>query len=148
MMASDPAPATAPRPPKPGKRYFTVADANRALPYVARIVDDITKAYRQVVALRQRIERPQPGDDTDALNHDYEGAIEHINGLIDELQDVGVELKDFQMGLVDFPAVHDGREVYLCWRQGEKQVEAWHELDTGFAGRQPASTLRPAGKRD
>lgn len=140
-MSFDPAPATAGQSPKPRKRYFTLDEANRALPYVTRIVSDITRAYRDVVALRQRLEQAQPDDDADALRDEYEQGIDQANELIDELHDVGVELKDFQSGLVDFPALHEGREVCLCWMLGEDEVGAWHETDAGFAGRQPVSLL-------
>ena len=58
-----------------------------------------------------------------------------------ELQNLGIELKDYFIGLIDFPCRMDGREVYLCWRLGEPEVAYWHELDAGFAGRQK---LRPA----
>ena len=58
-----------------------------------------------------------------------------------ELQQLGVELKDYFTGLIDFPCWMDGREVYLCWRLGEPEVGHWHELDDGFAGRQKLLTL-------
>jgi len=51
-------------------------------------------------------------------------------------------LKDYEMGLIDFPAVHQGREVYLCWKLGEKQIVAWHEVDAGFSGRRDVKELR------
>ena len=57
--------------------------------------------------------------------------------LVDEIFDLGVALKDVEQGLVDFPAIRDGRIVYLCWKQGEDEIRFWHDVDTGFAGRQP-----------
>jgi hypothetical protein len=54
-----------------------------------------------------------------------------------ELKDLGVELKDYFVGLVDFPSVMENREVYLCWRFDESDVAHWHEIDAGFSGRQP-----------
>ena len=64
-------------------------------------------------------------------------ASSQVNSLIEELQTVGCELKDIDQGLVDFRTVMDGREVYLCWKLGESGIGWWHELETGFAGRQP-----------
>ena len=61
---------------------------------------------------------------------------ESIARLVDEVQQLGVEVKDLSMGLVDFPAVREGREVYLCWRVGESSVEWWHTLQGGFSARQ------------
>ena len=57
--------------------------------------------------------------------------------FIDELQGLGIELKDPNVGLIDFPAMLEGRVVYLCWRLGEGEISHWHELESGFAGRQP-----------
>jgi len=117
------------------KRYFTVAEANQALPYVARIVEDVTTVYRRIVDLRRRLEQAEPGQDEN-LEREYEKSMDRLSHLVDELHAVGVELKDFEKGLVDFPAWHDGREVLLCWKKGEEAVEHWHETDAGFAGRQ------------
>ncbi len=137
--------ATASRPPQPGKKYFTIDEANRALPYVARVTDDIAAHYQTVIKLRRRVERPRKGDDTDALQREYDQAMDRLSTLIDELQQVGVELKDFELGLVDFPAVHEDREVCLCWKRGEPEIVAWHEVDGGFAGRQDVGLLDSNG---
>jgi hypothetical protein len=140
-MPSEPASITASNSRKHGKKYFTVAEANRALGYVARIMRDVGDSYRQAVATREQIEHPRPGDEAEALRGGYEHAMDHLNELVDELRQVGVELKDFEQGLVDFPALHQGREICLCWRVGEAKVAHWHELDAGFAGRQDAALL-------
>lgn len=136
--------------PKTSKKYFTLGEARRALGYVSRIVQDITQSYGQVLDIRQRLEMPRPEDINEELKKDYDSGMEKLNGLIDELQQVGVELKDFERGLIDFPAWHDGREICLCWHQGESTISAWHEVDAGFAGRQDVSLLEPvgAGKSD
>ena len=60
-----------------------------------------------------------------------------INGLIERVTSLGVEVKNLEMGLVDFRGERDGREVYLCWKLGEERVSFWHELNTGYASRQP-----------
>lgn len=125
--------------PKKGRKYFTLDEANRALPYVSRIVAEITEAYRLAMTIQARMERP--GQDPESTPREYEATIDRLNGLLSELQHVGVELKDPQTGLLDFPAVHQGREIYLCWRQGESDVGAWHEKDAGFAGRQDVASL-------
>jgi hypothetical protein len=140
-MPSKPAPITASNGLKHGKKYFTVAEANRAVGYIGRIMADICARYRQAVALRELIEHPRPGDEMDQLRGSYEASMDHLNELVDELHQVGVELKDFEQGLVDFPALHQGREVCLCWHVGETMVSHWHELDTGFAGRQDVALL-------
>ena len=140
-MTTENAFATMSSEPHEGKKYFTVSEANRALPYVSKIVTEVTECYKQAVAIRNQIEQSQHQDDADRFHDEYERAMDRLNGLLDEVRQVGVELKDFEKGLLDFPAVHDGREVYLCWHSGEECVHSWHELDAGFAGRQDVSVL-------
>ena len=67
---------------------------------------------------------------------EFEALKERLQGYVHELTALGVELKDYLTGLIDFPARFDGRDVYLCWRLGEPEVAHWHEVDAGFAGRQ------------
>jgi len=125
-----------------GRKRFTLDEANRAVIYVGRVVSDITLSYRMVVDLRQQIEDPENDHRMDALEAQYEQAMDRLTTLVDELSTVGVELKDFDNGQVDFPALHtDGREIYYCWQRGEDAVLHWHEIDEGFAGRQPVEDL-------
>lgn len=131
-------------PPLPDKKYFSLDEANRALPYAARIISDVQDVYQQIVNLRRQLEHTEPGDGTSPLERDYESSMDRLSGLIDELHTLGVELKDFEKGLIDFPAIHEDREICLCWRSGEKAVRYWHELDAGYSGRQDIATLRPA----
>ena len=131
--------------PKAGKKYFTLDEARRALAYVSRIVSDITSCYGQVLDIRQRLEMPRPEDTNNELKREYDDGMAKLNTLIDELQQVGVELKDFERGLIDFPAWHDGREICLCWHHGEATINTWHEVDAGFAGRQDIALLEPVG---
>lgn len=140
-MTGESGSATAYRTPKGGKKYFTLAEANRALPYVIGIVNDITECYQYAVQIRQQIEQPDPDQARNDLKDQYELTMDRLNALIDELQQVGVELKDFERGLLDFPAIYDGREIYLCWHRGEVKIQAWHEIDAGYTGRQNVELL-------
>ena len=133
--------ATMPKGPKPGKKYFTLPEANRSLPYVSRVIEDLTACYGRVVDFRRRMENPGAEDNREQLEADYETEMDRLSGLVDELQQVGVELKDFEKGLLDFPALHEGREIYLCWHRGEPTVHTWHEIDVGFAGRKDVTAL-------
>jgi hypothetical protein len=123
------------------RRRFTLEEANRALPYVSRVTEDIRHSYRRAVALQEQLDQPVPDDDIDLLRDEYEQTIGRLNRYVDELHDVGVELKDYEVGLVDFPSTHEGREIFLCWKSGEDHIEAWHEVHAGFAGRQKVSEL-------
>ena len=142
-MPPENAPVTTPDVANSDKRYFTVLEANRALPYVSRIVEDVTRVYGRIVELRGQLERAAPSGDADKIEPQYESLMDRLSDLIDELREVGVDLKDFQKGLVDFPALHEDREVQLCWKKGEDQIEYWHEADAGYAGRQAIELLEP-----
>lgn len=125
----------------PERRYFSVEEANKALPYVTRVVDDVRSTYKAAVGLQQRLESPLPTDNVDELGREYTRSVDRLNGYVEELAAVGVELKDYDLGLIDFPALHGGREVCLCWKHGEANILAWHEIDAGYAGRQSIETL-------
>lgn len=132
------------RPPADSQRkMFTLDEANRSLPYVSRVTLDIRSTYRQAVSLQEQIDTPLPGDEIEKLRDEYEKTIVKLNGFVDELGDVGVELKDYDLGLVDFPAKHEEREICLCWKVGEKTILAWHETAAGYSGRRDIDTLTP-----
>ncbi len=133
------------RKPVSRKKYFTAAQANAMLPLVRRIVQDITELAGDLRERQERIAHLQ-GEEQMHLEEEFERGRERMTELIEELRKLGVELKDFFMGLVDFPCWMDGREVYLCWRQGEPEVGHWHEVDAGFSGRQ--KLLQEARGRD
>ncbi|GJM26909.1 MAG: hypothetical protein DHS20C16_33240 [Phycisphaerae bacterium] len=122
------------------KRFFTPAQANSALPLVQRIVSDIVAQFQQLEHLqkkRQKITVQERPDDVRALDALASQGTQRLNDLIDEIRLIGCELKDWTIGLVDFPAILDGREVYLCWKLGEEQIGHWHEVHAGAMGRQP-----------
>jgi hypothetical protein len=140
-MATQNAALTLSRAPKAGKKYFTVSEANHALAYVRPVTKDLMDCYAHVVDIRRRIEKPGIQDSREHLEAEYETTMDRLSELVDELHQVGVELKDFERGLIDFPSVHDDREIYLCWQFKDETVCAWHETDAGFAGRQDVATL-------
>jgi hypothetical protein len=128
------------------KKYFTVGEANAALPLVRAIVRDITELACELRERQERLTRvrpPQRGSISEAYQEElrlaqaeFERDRERLLGYERELRDLGVHLKDYFTGLVDFPCRMDNREVYLCWRFGEAEVAYWHEVEAGFAGRQ------------
>ena len=122
-------------------RRFSVALANKALPLVRRIVADIVKVNAQAVTLQDKLERLSDGKDAKATQSELDGRVTRLNELVDELSDVGCELKDYRTGLIDFVGRHKGRDVYLCWKLGEEKVGFWHEINGSYTGRQPVSTL-------
>ena len=130
-MPHDKALATAKK-PTGGGPVFTAERANRALVYVRRVVADIVKQYR---ALNELEDSPPTAPATSAQPLDQ--GVASLGRLNRELLEVGCVLKDWRTGLVDFPAVYDGRRVWLCWRLGEPAVTHWHELEVGLSGRKP-----------
>jgi hypothetical protein len=132
--------------PKTQKKFFTVAEANSALPLVRAIVQDITALAHDLRDRHDRLTRAKPGDRlrlSDAhdeelrqVEAELERGQEKMDQYVRELGQLGVELKDYFTGLIDFPSLMNGRPVYLCWRLGEPSITHWHELEAGFAGRQ------------
>jgi hypothetical protein len=124
------------------KRYFTLEQANAAVAAIRPIL-------REMLEIRQRIIDLQPevwpviekavGNGGSLAASQATREFERINSLAHEIQAIGGVIKDLNSGLVDFPAMREGREVYLCWKYGEQQIEYWHEVDSGFSSRQPWS---------
>jgi hypothetical protein len=141
---------------KPEKKLFTVEEANATLPLLRSILRDVTELAREVRDRHERLGRIRQDDrkglskahdeELEGIQAELERARKRMEGYEQELRGLGVELKDYYTGLVDFPCRMDGREVYLCWRLGEPEVAHWHELDAGFAGRQRLLTT-DASKR-
>ncbi|GIW75131.1 MAG: hypothetical protein KatS3mg104_0194 [Phycisphaerae bacterium] len=123
------------------RKYFTLAEANRTLPLVRRIVADIVSTHETATHLHAQLENRDYPQSREDLENQLEQTVDRLNDLLDELKAIGCELKDYRMGLVDFPSRHQGREIYLCWRLGEQTIGHWHELHTGFQGRQPVELL-------
>ncbi len=129
----------------PRKKFFTPAQANAMLPLVSRIVRDIAELANDLRGRHQQMRRltkkmneleASHSDEVRNLEVELERGRERMEGLEKELAQLGVLLKDYFIGLIDFPCWKDGREVYLCWKLGEPEVGHWHEIDAGFSGRQ------------
>lgn len=143
------------------KRHFTLEEANQTLPLVKAIVGDVVRHYREISERKDRLNQiqrsrsnsgrgPDPySEELAQVAVEIDKQVADLQGYIEELETLGVELKDLSRGLVDFRALMDGREVYLCWQLGEDEVAFWHELDAGFGGRHSllagSSTGSPAG---
>jgi hypothetical protein len=127
-------------------RIFTLDEANALLPRLRDLLPEMQDAKGEVERLRAEIAeltRPASGNGhllgraIERKRRDAQKAVDRLNELSAEVDGLGCEIKGVDEGLVDFRAERDGRVVYLCWRLGEEDITHWHELDTGFAGRQP-----------
>jgi hypothetical protein len=125
-------------------KSYSPDQANRALPLVRRIVEDVVRSHRRLIEVAQQLallSSDMPAGRSDprvtVLEREALSLTHEMDAYERELEVLGVSLKDRQMGLIDFPGERDGRRVWLCWRLGEPAVRYWHELEAGFAGRQP-----------
>lgn len=123
-------------------RLFTVEQANATLPLVSRIVQDIVTDYRRWQEQVQRYELAAAGagttesEEQTMLRQRVDELAQRINGYLAELEPIGCVFKGFDLGLVDFPARLNGRDIFLCWKHGESEVAHWHETDAGYENRQ------------
>jgi hypothetical protein len=130
-------------------RLFTQEEANAALVEVRPLVERLVADRQALVALGAELEEVQTliggnGGSLDPgrlgeLQEAVAGAAADLAGLVEEIQGFGVQVKDLDRGLVDFPTRHpqSGETVLLCWGLGEQEVAHWHDLEEGFAGRKP-----------
>jgi hypothetical protein len=125
------------------RRIFTPQDADRMLPLVRAIVRDVVETAAEVKARARELGRRQvSAEQRERTEAELVVLQERFEQLHQELHDLGIELKDTERGLIDFPALHEGRRVLICWHLGEERIGYWHELTTGFAGRRPIALLR------
>jgi hypothetical protein len=146
-------------------RYYTISDANALLPELASVVGRLSRQRDELVGLRDayrgredavrggRVERlagEAPGAGADPRDDDPElrrlrlrmrGIVDQMAADVGWLDERSIVLRDIPTGLLDFPALVSGREVWLCWRSGEPDVGFWHGQDEGFAGRRPLAQL-------
>jgi hypothetical protein len=132
-----------PRVGRPGtpQRRFSLKEANKTLPLVRRIVQDIVRSHAEAIRLQAAQELTSESAKQAAIQSQLEIQTSHLEDYLDELHEVGCEMKDFDSGLIDFVGRHQGRDVCLCWRLDEPVIEYWHETEAGFAGRKPVSML-------
>ena len=137
------------------RAYFTPDQANKALVLVRRVVSDIVTGYQRLIDLQEILDSAQRNDTRDrceAVRKDLIGMVEKLQSCLDELDDLGVDLRDWASGVVGFPSYFDGREICLNWQHGESAVAYWHEIDEDFGSRRPLSSLlmeqvaAPAGR--
>ena len=136
-------------------RFFDLDDANRALPELRTILETLRDERAQLIELRDEFARqtaretaahgPAPADDPAdvspiaeegrRLRLRMQGVIDQMQAGVARIDELGATLREIETGLIDFPALVSGRQVWLCWRLGEGDIEWWHELAEGFGGR-------------
>jgi hypothetical protein len=120
-------------------RHYTIEEARAMLPQVRKWLDQIVTLQDNLSAFDTRLRSlASTGMDVggDTVNASVKARAE-FHALLQEFRSREIQIKDLERGLVDFPALREGREVFLCWEKGENEIEFWHDLDSGFPGREP-----------
>jgi hypothetical protein len=123
-------------------KLFTLEEANSLLPSVRPIVKSIQRSHRRIMSFETTAKRAAAGAESGgggmAQGPRYASLLVELSVGAGELESLGVQLKDYSQGLIDFPSMREGRVVLLCWKADEgDQLEWWHDLEGGFGGRQP-----------
>ena len=123
-------------------KLFTVNEANSLIPTVRPIVKSIQKSHRRLITFesvaKQAAQGAEHGGGGMSLGPRYAELLVDLSSSAGQLESMGIQLKDYQQGLIDFPSMREGRVVLLCWKADEgDEVEWWHDVEAGFAGRQP-----------
>ncbi len=121
-------------------QYFTLQEANEALNIIRPLMDEVQMIRQKILENQPEawpaIEKSAGNGGNRALSNLVQD-FEKLDALVHQIQDTGAQIKDINTGLLDFSALKNGREVYLCWQHGEDDIQYWHEIEAGFTGRQP-----------
>jgi hypothetical protein len=136
-------------------RFFDIDEADAALAEVGPLCATLADQREELIRLRDRTlaaQRPATGampgapaplDEAEArrIKLRMQGVIDQMAAAVARIDALGITLRDIERGLIDFPALVSGRQVWLCWQLGEDRIGSWHELDEGFGGRRPIAEL-------
>ena len=120
-------------------RHFTLAEANASLPTVKPLLQKLRDARDMLTDedAHSILADAAPSNGGGEPGRQVGEAFLEVRRLLGVLEEAGILIRDIDRGLIDFPAIRDGREIYLCWELGEDEIGYWHELDAGYRGRQP-----------
>jgi hypothetical protein len=120
------------------KKHYTLEEARALLPKVRKWLDRLNHLRAELEKQDKRLENLMAGgnDLGGSLVNSWIRNLADLKALLLEFHQRDIQIKDLARGLLDFPAIIAGKEVFLCWEQGEDDIEFWHDLDTGYAGRE------------
>ena len=125
-------------------RYFTLEEANETLNLIRPWMDEVQAIRHKIMDSQPEawtaIEKSVGNGGNRALSKLIQD-FDKLDSLVHQILDTGALIKDVNIGLLDFPAMRQGQEVYLCWQYGEGDIAFWHEIDAGYAGRQPIDSF-------
>ena len=122
------------------EKIFTLAEAQHLVPQLRPLLEEVSQEWSRIRELDPEIQKAReraPFDGFSKFGVRYVESVSHLMFLINQIKEMGVVLKDVDKGLCDFPYMRQGRVVYLCWQLGEASIGYWHDIETGFAGREP-----------
>jgi hypothetical protein len=120
-------------------RHFTLEEANALLPRVEPMLRGLREARDKLTdaEAHEALSGAAPGNGGGAPGREVGEAFLEVRRLLASLLELGIVIRDLDRGLIDFPAIRDEREVYLCWQLDEGEIGYWHDLESGYGGRQP-----------
>jgi hypothetical protein len=120
------------------ERHYTVEEANALLPSVKPVLRKLRDAKDLLTdsEAHELLSDAAPANGGGDAGRQVGEAFLEVRSLLATLEEAGIVVRDIDRGLIDFPAIRDGREIYLCWELGEDAVEHWHDLESGYRGRQ------------
>jgi len=125
-------------------QFFSLSEANEVLKVIRPLMDEVQTIRQKILANQPEawpaIEKSAGNGGNKALSALVQ-EFERLDAFIHQILETGVQIKDINLGLLDFSALRNGREVYLCWKYGEDDIAFWHEVDAGFAGRQSINSF-------
>ena len=121
------------------ERHYTLDQANAALPFVTERLEQLRSARLKLedAEAREALGEAAPTNGGGAPGRVVSEGFLGMQRAIGELQAMEIVLRDLERGLIDFPSLRDGEEIYLCWEEGEEEIGFWHDVDSGYAGREP-----------
>jgi len=126
------------------QKFFTLQEANQALKIIRPLMDEVQAIREKILANQPEawpaIEKSAGNGGNQALSRMVDD-FEKLDSIIHQILDTGVQIKDINIGLLDFSATRNGHEVYLCWKYGEEDIAFWHDIEAGYAGRQPIESF-------
>lgn len=121
-------------------KYYSPKEANEALEIVRPLVAELMEIGERIRSRQPEIWNAVEKSAGNGGNPELSRLLpdfDRLDDLLHHLQSMGIEVKDLSAGLIDFPTLLDGRVIYLCWKYNEGRIRFWHEVEAGFAGRQP-----------
>ena len=122
------------------ERIFTLAEARSLISRLRPILEEVSEQWSRIKELHPEIQKARDKASFDGFSKfgvTYVESVSHLTFLLQQVKEMGVVVKDVDKGLCDFPYMRQGKVVYLCWQLGEESILYWHDIEAGFAGREP-----------